>query len=287
MIDLGWVSHAGPSLPLVRAADTVVIVTRPELAEIQSLLFQVRQVQAAGGEVALVTIGSVPNDPAEIAELAGVRLAAVLPDDATIAAGLRGAEFAPKKFRRSLLWRTICALADSLLDVETMRERSSEVVPTALSAQVPPPPPGPGHHGVPTPSRGAETLDSAPTHIPDQARLVLPDGSGWTLNAGSPISIGRHPQCEVVLDDSLVSRRHATIRHTDQGWRLTDLGSRNGVNKNGRACTEAELEPGDVVAIGRHTFRFEFVAQPQTPSAALPDHDEHADPVNNHEMECA
>lgn len=63
--------------------------------------------------------------------------------------------------------------------------------------------------------------------------------------------IGRVDDCDLVLDDVLVSRKHARVRATDTGLHLEDLDSRNGVLLNGRPIEgSAELVPGDVINIG-------------------------------------
>jgi len=65
------------------------------------------------------------------------------------------------------------------------------------------------------------------------------------------IVIGRAEDCAIVLDDPLVSRRHATILDTEAELSVRDLGSRNGVCVNGVRITECQkLVPGDVVRIG-------------------------------------
>lgn len=136
IIDLGWIAESGPSLALAAAADVTLVVTRPEIAEVQALLFQVRQLQAAGATVGLVTVGTTPNDPQEVAAVAGIPLVAVLPDDAGVAAALCGGKFAPNKFRRSLLWRTIGGIAASLVDSGLMLSRATNDEPAAdLSVQ--------------------------------------------------------------------------------------------------------------------------------------------------------
>lgn len=47
------------------------------------------------------------------------------------------------------------------------------------------------------------------------------------------VTIGRHPECEVVIDDNSVSRRHATIFHESGQYFIEDLKSRNGTIVNG------------------------------------------------------
>ena len=56
--------------------------------------------------------------------------------------------------------------------------------------------------------------------------------------------LGRHPDSEIMLDDITVSRRHAAIERTDEGYVVTDAGSLNGTYVNqeridGPCCTTA------------------------------------------------
>jgi hypothetical protein len=68
--------------------------------------------------------------------------------------------------------------------------------------------------------------------------------------AGSPIRIGRAPECELVLKDARVSRRHARLHARDGVLVLTDLGSTNGTRVNGHRVTEVVLGAGDQITIG-------------------------------------
>jgi ABC transport system ATP-binding/permease protein len=70
------------------------------------------------------------------------------------------------------------------------------------------------------------------------------------------IRIGRAPENEIVLDDLLVSRRHAELQGLPGGgYELTDLGSHNGTFVNGRRIEQARLHELDVVGIGHRIFR--------------------------------
>jgi len=71
--------------------------------------------------------------------------------------------------------------------------------------------------------------------------------------------IGRSRDCDIVLSDSNVSRRHAEIRPAGaDGWVISDLGSTNGVRVNGREVRGAQpLAPGDRVDVGTVEARFE------------------------------
>jgi hypothetical protein len=92
------------------------------------------------------------------------------------------------------------------------------------------------------------------------ARLRI-GGRTEVLGSGGAV-LGRSRDCDVVLDDVNVSRRHAEVRPSGGSWTVRDLGSTNGVKVNGRRVepTRAQsLKPGDVVELGtsRATFDLE------------------------------
>jgi hypothetical protein len=73
-----------------------------------------------------------------------------------------------------------------------------------------------------------------------------------------PVTIGRHPDCDVVLNDQEVSRQHAEVRREDGQFLLVDLGSLNGTKVNGVGVKAPRaLEDGDTITIGTHAIRFE------------------------------
>ena len=73
----------------------------------------------------------------------------------------------------------------------------------------------------------------------------------------TPITIGRSPSSDIVIDDPLVSRHHAELRPlAGGGWQLVDLGSFNGTYRNGTRVSEARLEELDLVGIGGAQLRF-------------------------------
>jgi hypothetical protein len=69
------------------------------------------------------------------------------------------------------------------------------------------------------------------------------------------LTIGRSSECQLVVTDDTVSRRHAELRAQDGRWLLRDLGSSNGTWVNGRRVIEAEVRPGDVVQLGAYELR--------------------------------
>ncbi|WP_314220490.1 ABC transporter ATP-binding protein/permease [Streptomyces zaehneri] len=69
------------------------------------------------------------------------------------------------------------------------------------------------------------------------------------------VRIGRAVDNDLVVDDLVVSRRHAELRALpDGGHEIVDLGSHNGTYLNGLPVTRAPLDPGDIVGIGHSDF---------------------------------
>jgi len=71
------------------------------------------------------------------------------------------------------------------------------------------------------------------------------------------ITIGRSEGCDVVIDDRTVSRFHATVQYTDEGWVVTDHDSQAGVGVNGYRIHGSEpISDGDKIMINTHIFMF-------------------------------
>jgi hypothetical protein len=81
-------------------------------------------------------------------------------------------------------------------------------------------------------------------------------GNGRSYALTETTTIGRLAECDVVVDDPGASRQHATIRRTDAGFVLTDLGSTNGTLVNDRPVQEHLLDDADRVTIGETTLEF-------------------------------
>jgi Inner membrane component of T3SS, cytoplasmic domain len=74
---------------------------------------------------------------------------------------------------------------------------------------------------------------------------------GRTLDLDGPVTtIGSAPGSTVTLNDAGVSRKHAGIRKTAEGFELADLGSTNGVYVNGEKVAKRKLQLGDVIRVG-------------------------------------
>jgi pSer/pThr/pTyr-binding forkhead associated (FHA) protein len=75
-------------------------------------------------------------------------------------------------------------------------------------------------------------------------------------------STGRHPNCDICLDDVTVSRRHAEFRLENQQFVLVDLDSLNNTYANKGIVGSAVRVDGDEIQIGK--FRLLFLARPTT-----------------------
>jgi pSer/pThr/pTyr-binding forkhead associated (FHA) protein len=70
--------------------------------------------------------------------------------------------------------------------------------------------------------------------------------------------IGRSRDCDFVLSDQNVSRRHAEVRPSGGSWIVKDLGSTNGVKVNGRRIQGPQsLKRGDRIELGTSSITFE------------------------------
>jgi FHA domain/Domain of unknown function (DUF1707) len=68
---------------------------------------------------------------------------------------------------------------------------------------------------------------------------------------GDQFSIGRDASCDLAIADMTVSRRHARLERTKDGWLITDLESTNGTRVNGwRVRGKVPVRAGDVVSFG-------------------------------------
>ncbi len=98
---------------------------------------------------------------------------------------------------------------------------------------------------------------SAVENLPAGSAMLLvqrgPDAGARFLLDSDTVSVGRHPDSDIFLDDISVSRRHATFTRSGAGYLIADLGSLNGsyVNRD-RIDSEIALAGGDEVQIGKY-----------------------------------
>ena len=116
-----------------------------------------------------------------------------------------------------------------------------------------PQPAGFGHTMVYSPENEARELAEPAA----AGRALLVGADKRTVLSGERVRLGRSRDCDVVIDDPNVSRRHAEVRRVEGGWVVADLGSTNGVKVNGRRVGEAKLSPGDEITLGLARLTFE------------------------------
>lgn len=103
--------------------------------------------------------------------------------------------------------------------------------------------------------RGAAAVPAPPRNA---GAMLLVAGRQLVVPAQGAV-IGRSRECDIVLDDSGISRRHAQVRPAGGGWSIEDLGSTNGVRVNGRRVQgTAQLQGGDRVEMGSTEIVFEL-----------------------------
>ena len=70
--------------------------------------------------------------------------------------------------------------------------------------------------------------------------------------------IGRRESCDIVLRFPNVSAHHCQLALVGGYWYVKDLRSRNGVKVNGLRVTERRLDPGDTLAVAKHTYEVRY-----------------------------
>jgi hypothetical protein len=94
----------------------------------------------------------------------------------------------------------------------------------------------------------------------ESGALVIRSGGGRTGQSfplhGERMTIGRHPDAEIFLDDVTVSRDHAVLVHRSGGWFLDDSGSLNGTYVNRRRIDSHKLEDGDELQVGKYKLTY-------------------------------
>ena len=103
-------------------------------------------------------------------------------------------------------------------------------------------------------------------------KYTLRAKTGRMLGRSYPLTgatvVGRAPECQLRLDDTNLSRKHAKLIPTNEGVVIEDLGSTNGSFHNGKRVQRAVAQPGD--EIGFDTLRFQLLELGQEGTVATP-----------------
>ena len=85
---------------------------------------------------------------------------------------------------------------------------------------------------------------------------VVTDEGTFPLEGHGPWTVGRSQECDIVVSDPNVSRKHARLSRADNGFVVEDLGSTNGTLLDGAPIDRERIESGDELTFGQTTARF-------------------------------
>lgn len=121
-----------------------------------------------------------------------------------------------------------------------------------------------------------EPLQDLPLEAEERSALdALPVGSALLVAHEGPnrgarflldqdrVTVGRHPDADIFLDDVTVSRQHAVFEREGQNFRVVDTGSLNGTYINHDRVDSIVLRTGMELQIGK--FRLSYYAGVQQP----------------------
>jgi pSer/pThr/pTyr-binding forkhead associated (FHA) protein len=130
---------------------------------------------------------------------------------------------------------------------------------------------GQGDENDATRTFSEDLLPSDPNALSSEEQLAvdsLPSGNALLVVRRGPnkgarflldadlLSVGRHPNADIFLDDVTVSRRHTEISRVGTVFAIKDLTSLNGTYFEGKRVEAAELFNGAEVQIGKYHFTF-------------------------------
>jgi len=92
-----------------------------------------------------------------------------------------------------------------------------------------------------------------------KAALVPLDHTGPIIPLIKPVNVvGRHPSCDVHIDNDSLSRRHAVLVLTDSLVVVRDLITTNGTRVNSQRVKWAALMPNDKITFGTARYRLDL-----------------------------
>jgi len=101
-----------------------------------------------------------------------------------------------------------------------------------------------------------------------QAKVVVVSGGAvgeeFSLDQDR-VTLGRGPGVDLMFNDPAMSRQHAVLTYTSDGFRLQDLGSTNGLLVNGKPVQAAEIDHGDRFEVGGHELQLVILEREETP----------------------
>lgn len=125
---------------------------------------------------------------------------------------------------------------------DTVREPDLDLAPAPARVISPPPGVASAPADAYAPARVVSS-DSSPY-------LELEGGRRFNLDDKAVYSIGRLSSNDIALQDSSVSRNHATLVREGSTWTIRDNDSANGTMVNGQSVEQARLRDNDAIALG-------------------------------------
>ncbi|MDQ3897416.1 MAG: FHA domain-containing protein [Actinomycetota bacterium] len=146
---------------------------------------------------------------------------------------------------RNALRAKFCSSCGSALEVDSGEETTITFAPVDATGEI-----------------LDDDLALAVGELPETTAMVVvkrgPNAGSKFVLEGDVTRAGRHPDSDIFLDDITVSRRHAEIHRSADGYVVRDAGSLNGTYLNRERIEEAPLSNGDELQIGK--FRLVFFA---------------------------
>ncbi|MBI3863682.1 MAG: protein kinase, partial [Planctomycetia bacterium] len=106
---------------------------------------------------------------------------------------------------------------------------------------------------------GLSRTDLVPDVPPSGPELVPLNGGPAFPLTKNQIIIGRDADCDIQVLSGLVSGKHCELQFDGTHWRVLDLGSKNGIQVNGRTASDQVLNPGDRLSLAcQHHFHIEY-----------------------------
>jgi pSer/pThr/pTyr-binding forkhead associated (FHA) protein len=148
-------------------------------------------------------------------------------------------------------------------------------VPPQIQESKPPAAVRPAPAPAPAPASGAGgstaiiRVSDLARSAPRGARRELPKGErprlvGLSQTVGglefsidrTEVRVGRARENDIVVEHPSLSRHHARLVLEDDGWKIVDSSSANGIRINGETYAMSALQPGDVIELGHVKLRF-------------------------------
>jgi hypothetical protein len=127
--------------------------------------------------------------------------------------------------------------------------------------------PGPASHQGAAPREAAAHTTRRTVFVSDKRKSPVvgwfvaltgqQKGEDFRIREG-PNTIGSEPDADIVLHDSAIAGKHASLRYKDQKFTITDLDSTNGTFLNDRPdpIAREELKDNDIIRMGEVTLKF-------------------------------